>query len=81
MAELGILDLLTLGATLLFAVPIGVFGVLLVGSGQPALGLFGVLVAAGLVVVERRLWTPEDVPTDLVQSLGRRLRRRPPGEN
>ncbi|MFB6110462.1 MAG: hypothetical protein ABEJ60_06270 [Halodesulfurarchaeum sp.] len=74
MGELGIIDLFTLGATLVFAVPIGVFGVLSVGAGKPVLGLFGLAVAAGLVVVERSLWTPEDVPIDLIQSLGRRLR-------
>ena len=67
MAQLGVIDLLSLGATLLFAIPIGAFGLQLLVEGRVAVGVAGVLVAVGLVVVERVLWTPEDVVGDVLQ--------------
>lgn len=81
MDRLGIVDLLSLGATLVFALPIGVVSAGWLVSGRPVLGGFGVSVAVGLVVVERFLWTPEDVPGDLLQGIASRLVRRPPEDD
>ncbi|AOW79526.1 hypothetical protein HTSR_0325 [Halodesulfurarchaeum formicicum] len=78
MAQLGIVDLVTLGGTLLFALPIGVFGLSLLARGELLLGFVGTGVAAGLVMVERLLWTPEDVPGEFLQSLADRIVERPP---
>lgn len=61
MDRVGILDLFGLAATLLFAVPIGAFGVQLLLGDQPVFGLLGILVAVGLVLAERYLWSPEDL--------------------
>jgi len=78
MDRLGIVDLLSLGATLVFALPIGVVSAGWLFSGRPVLGAIGVSVAIGLVAVERLLWTPEDLPADLLQGIVGRIVRRPP---
>ncbi|MFB6081818.1 MAG: hypothetical protein ABEJ67_03255 [Halanaeroarchaeum sp.] len=75
--RLGILDLLALGATLLFALPIGAFGVQLLLRGEALLGAVGVGVAVGLVVAEQFLWTPGDLPSDAAAVAGRLLGRPP----
>jgi len=80
MGRLGVLVLLSLGATLLFAIPIGAFGVELLIEGQTALGVAGILVAVGLVVTERVLWTPEDVLGDVLQGVVGTIVGRPPDE-
>ncbi|UWG46524.1 putative membrane protein [Halanaeroarchaeum sp. HSR-CO] len=69
MERLGIVDLITLGTTLVFALPIGIYGLQLLLDGRTALGLTGISVAVGLVLVERLLWTPGDVPV----TVGKRL--------
>ena len=76
MDSLGILDWIALAATLAVAVPIGFFGVLSLFSGDLLLGSFGVGVALGLVAIDR-LWTPGDLPADLVQAAVGRLVRSP----
>lgn len=80
MARLGILDLVALGATLAFALPIGVFGVHLLLAGRTGLGLAGLAVAVGLVLLERFLWTPGDLPGDLGAAIVDRVAKRPPEE-
>ena len=60
MKPLGIVDVFSLAATLLFAIPIGLFGLTLLLEGRRLLGLTGVAVALGLVLAERYLWSPED---------------------
>lgn len=61
MDRVGILDLFGLAATLLFAIPIGVFGVQLLLGDHPVFGLVGILVAVGLILAERYLWSPESL--------------------
>jgi len=73
MTRLGLLDLLALGATLLFALPIGVFGVQLLLDGRTVVGLVGVAIAVGLVLVEQYLWTPGDVTGDVGSAIVSRL--------
>ena len=80
MGRLGVLDLLSLGATLLFAIPIGAFGVELLLDGRVALGVAGILVSGGLILVERVLWTPEDVLGDVLQGVVGKVVGRPPDE-
>ena len=73
MARLGVIDYITLGSTLVFAIPIGLFGGQLLLDGQILLGLTGVGVAVSLLLVERFLWTPEDIPIDVGKSLVKRV--------
>lgn len=74
----GIIGLLGLGATLLVALPIGIFGLHLLVGGRTLLGGFGVAVAVGLVVVERVLWTPGDVLPEALTRVVDSVVRRPP---
>ncbi|MFW6384072.1 MAG: DUF7533 family protein [Halodesulfurarchaeum sp.] len=74
MERLGILDWIGLAATLVVAVPIGVFGGLSLLGGDLLLGGFGVGVAVGLVALER-VWTPGEVPVDFLQWVVGRLVR------
>ncbi|MFB6132193.1 MAG: hypothetical protein ABEJ44_02155 [Halanaeroarchaeum sp.] len=73
MVRLGMLDMVALAVTLAFAMPIGVFGVRLLFEGRILPGITGVAVAVGLVVVEQFLWTPGDVPQDVLSAIVRRL--------
>ncbi|MFB6124827.1 MAG: hypothetical protein ABEJ59_02585 [Halanaeroarchaeum sp.] len=73
MVRLGVLEMLALAATLVFAVPIGLFGVQLLLDGRVLPGVTGVAVAVGLVVVEQYVWTPGDVPGDALSALLERL--------
>lgn len=73
MSRLGLLDLLALGATLLFAIPIGVFGVELLLDGRTTVGLVGIAIAVGLVLVEQYLWTPGDLPWNVGSAIVSRL--------
>jgi hypothetical protein len=76
MDRLGILDWIALAATLAVAVPIGFFGVLSLVAGDLLLGGFGVGVALGLVALEL-VWTPGDLPKDLLQAAVGRFVRPP----
>lgn len=76
----GIIDLIGLGATLLVAIPIGLFGLQLVMDGRTLLGVLGVAVAMGLLVVERVLWTPGDVLPEALTQLVDRVVRKPPDD-
>jgi len=60
--SLGILEQVGLAATLIFALPVAVYGVQTAVGGQPLLGAGFVVVAALMVLLPRRLTTPEDVP-------------------
>ncbi|WP_251327976.1 DUF7533 family protein [Haloplanus pelagicus] len=65
--RLGILDTLGLAATLIFAIPVGLYGVESALAGRPILGVGLVVVAALMVVLPRRLTTPADVPGAVVE--------------
>jgi hypothetical protein len=59
---LGIMDTVGLAATLIFAAPVGVFGVEKLLAGDAVLGGLLVLVAVLMVVLPQRLTTPTDLP-------------------
>jgi hypothetical protein len=65
--RLGILETVGLAASLIFAVPLGLFGVETLLSGRPILGSGLVVVAVLMVVLPRRLTTPADLPGAVVE--------------
>jgi hypothetical protein len=69
MSRLGILDLLGLAATLVFAIPVGLFGIEKLLAGDLAVGLAGIGIAVAMVAVEQWLWTPGDVAGDTAQGM------------
>jgi len=60
--RLGILETIGLAASLIFAIPVGLYGIETLLSGQRALGAGLLLVAVLMVVLPRRLTTPADLP-------------------
>jgi hypothetical protein len=60
--RLGILETVGLAASLVFAIPVGLYGIEAFLSGNRALGAGLVVVAALMVVLPRRLTTPADLP-------------------
>jgi len=67
--SLGIMDTVQLAATLIFAVPVGGFGLTLLAGGDLVLGGGMLLLAVLMVVLPRRLTTPSDVPGAIAGSL------------
>lgn len=65
--DLGIVDTVGLVATLIFAIPVGVFGVNRILSGQPILGGFLLVVAVLMVALPQRLTTPQDLPGEVAE--------------
>jgi hypothetical protein len=65
--RLGILDTLGLAATLIFAIPVGMYGVESTLAGRPILGVGLVVVAVLMVVLPQRLTTPADLPGAVVE--------------
>ncbi|MFC7069818.1 DUF7533 family protein [Halobaculum lipolyticum] len=59
---LGILEQLGLAATLIFALPVAVYGIQRLLDGQTALGAGVLVVAVLMVLLPRRLTSPDDVP-------------------
>lgn len=60
--RLGILDTVGLAASLIFALPVGVYGAERLLGGDAFLGGVLVAVAALMVLLPRRLTTPGDLP-------------------
>lgn len=60
--RLGILETVGLAASLIFAIPVGFYGIESFLSGNRALGAGLVVVAVLMVVLPRRLTTPADLP-------------------
>ncbi|UVE51552.1 hypothetical protein KU306_06660 [Haloferax larsenii] len=60
--RLGILEMLGLGATLIFAIPVGIFGVQLLTDGQTVFGGGMLLLAVLMVALPQYLTTPQDIP-------------------
>jgi hypothetical protein len=58
----GILEMIGLGATLVFAIPIALFGAEHLVRGELIAGVAYVGIAIGMVAVEQYLTTPTDVP-------------------
>ncbi|WP_277553922.1 DUF7533 family protein [Halobaculum limi] len=59
---LGILEQVGLAATLIFALPVAVFGIQSLLDGNTVLGVGFLVVAVLMVLLPRRLTTPDDVP-------------------
>ncbi|WP_129114644.1 DUF7533 family protein [Halegenticoccus tardaugens] len=64
-ANLGILEMIGLGAALIFAIPVGVYGLTALLDGRALLGGTLVAVAVLMVLLPSRLTTPSDLPTKL----------------
>jgi hypothetical protein len=62
---LGIMDTIGLAATLIFAIPVGLFGVEKVLAGDPLFGGALVVVAVLMVALPQKLTTPADVPAKI----------------
>jgi hypothetical protein len=61
-ARLGIIEMVGLAATLVFAIPVALFGLERVVAGDAVVGAGLLVVAALMVVLPRRLTTPQDLP-------------------
>jgi hypothetical protein len=64
-ARLGIFEMVGLAATLIFAIPVALFGLERVATGDTVLGVGLLVVAALMVLLPRRLTTPQDVPGEI----------------
>ncbi|MFD1511779.1 DUF7533 family protein [Halomarina rubra] len=58
----GIIGTVQLVATLVFAIPVGLFGVMQLVDGNELFGGLLLVAAVGMVLVEEYLTTPQDVP-------------------
>jgi hypothetical protein len=65
--RLGILETVGLAGSLVFAVPVGLFGVESLLAGRTTLGAGLLVVAVLMVVLPRRLTTPSDVPVAVAE--------------
>lgn len=68
MTNLGILDMIGLAGSLVFALPVGVFGLNRLLDGQTILGGGLVVVAVAMVLLPQKLTTPMDVPADIAEA-------------
>ncbi|WP_458207012.1 DUF7533 family protein [Haladaptatus sp. NG-SE-30] len=67
--KLGILDTVSLAATLVFAIPIALFGIERLLAGQTLFGGAFVVIAALMVVLREWLTTPTDIPASAAQKV------------
>lgn len=65
--RLGILETVGLAASLIFAIPLGLYGIEAFVSGNRPLGAGLVVVAVLMVVLPRRLTTPMDLPGAILE--------------
>lgn len=65
--SLGILEQIGLAATLIFALPVAVYGIQTALDGQALLGIAFLAVAALMVLLPRRLTSPDDVPASVAE--------------
>ena len=59
---LGILDIVGLGASLIFALPLAGYGLGQVADGDPVVGGAAIVVAVLMVYLPQRITTPGDIP-------------------
>jgi hypothetical protein len=64
---MGIAESIQLAASLVFAIPLGIFGLTTLMDGNTFLGGILVGVAVLMVVLPRRLTTPADVPAKVAE--------------
>ena len=60
--RLGILEMLGLGASLIFAFPLGIFGLTLLADGRTVFGAGMLALAVLMVALPKYLTTPQDIP-------------------
>ncbi|MFC6787346.1 hypothetical protein ACFQFH_16175 [Halobaculum halobium] len=65
---LGILEQVGLAATLIFALPVAVYGVQSILGGRTMVGAFALTVAVLMVVLPRRLTSPDDIPSKAAET-------------
>lgn len=75
--RLGILETIGLAATLVFAIPVGLYGIETFLSGNRLLGGGLVAVAVLMVVLPRRLTTPADLPGAMLERVVGRAVKEP----
>lgn len=68
MSNMGIMDMIGLAGSLVFAIPVGVFGLNQLLAGETVLGGGLVVVAVSMVLLPQKLTTPTDVPGDLAET-------------
>ncbi|WP_224270230.1 DUF7533 family protein [Haloprofundus salinisoli] len=59
---LGILDTIGLAVTLVFAIPVAIYGLEQLANGEALFGVGLLAVAAAMVLVPRYVTTPDDIP-------------------
>jgi hypothetical protein len=62
----GIIDLVSLAATAVFAVPVAAFGLLKLSESEPVLGIALLVVAGLMFAFEAYVTTPGDLPGQVV---------------
>lgn len=65
---LGILEQVGLAATLIFALPVAVYGIQTILDGSTVFGAVTLLIAVLMVVLPRRLTSPDDVPAKAAET-------------
>jgi hypothetical protein len=68
MAE-GIIDFLEFAVAVVFAAPVGLLGVILFSNGDPVGGVAFLLVAVGMVALDRYVLAPRDVAANVLSGL------------
>ena len=67
MMSLGIIQMVSLATTLVFALPVAIFGIRQALSGSVFLGTTLTVVAALMIIIPQRVVTPGDIPTTLLE--------------
>lgn len=67
--KLGILDTVSLAATLVLALPIALLGIDRIVAGQTLLGGAFVAIAVLMVLLREKLTTPSDLPSSAAQKV------------
>ena len=65
---LGILEQVGLAATLIFALPVAVYGIQTILDGGTLFGAVTLLIAVLMIVLPRRLTSPDDVPAKAAET-------------
>lgn len=66
-ARLGIFEMVGLAATLVFAIPVALFGIERLLGGDTVVGVGLLVVAALMILLPRRLTTPQDIPGEIAE--------------
>jgi hypothetical protein len=77
----GIIELVQLAATLVLAVPVALLGLQFLTRGEVLAGGVFLAIAAGMVLVEKYVVTPGDVPALLVERVVGRVAKEPDSDS